>query len=374
MRPFGAWFGRLAMAGACLAGAGCGGGDVPDPDSDSRAAAPEPSARVVDRGAAAEAAAPEPAAAPQPDAVALASNTPPADGEKASPSQDPAKPAEAEPAAPALKGDASGTEEMLRMAGTPGATPPAGDPSTPNGSPAPSTPGASPSQPAPAPAPGPGPGPGPSAPTGPAPGENQGPGMKPGMRRAGEPQAPGGPGAPAGPGPSGEPGRPDGPGGPAGPQFGGPPGGPGGPGGQNPPGTSGPVSFRFPATAVQAFLAALKAKDKDRLSQATARRAPTEADEKHRKIFAAIIDQSISDDELDEMSKALEGFQVAQVLQAKSTGQIKVIIRKMSGRDMLQRTLVTRKEKEGWKVMDVESMYDFKPGLPPMMRGRGRRR
>ncbi len=39
MRPFGAWFGRLAMAGTCLLGAGCGGGgDIPDPDSDSHAA------------------------------------------------------------------------------------------------------------------------------------------------------------------------------------------------------------------------------------------------------------------------------------------------------------------------------------------------
>jgi hypothetical protein len=126
-----------------------------------------------------------------------------------------------------------------------------------------------------------------------------------------------------------------------------------------------------------AFLAALKAKDKDRLAQTTAARAPTEAEEKHRKIFAAIIEQSISDDELDEMSKALDGFRVVQVLPAKSTGRIGVIIAKRDGKDMLQRTIMTRKEQiapgqSGWKVLDIAQMYDFKPGLPPIfMRGRG---
>ena len=148
----------------------------------------------------------------------------------------------------------------------------------------------------------------------------------------------------------------------------------GSPGGasQDPTAAMGPAAFKNPMTSVQAFLAALKAKDKDRLSQATARRAPTEADEKHRKIFAAIIDQSIADDELDELSKALEGFQVAQVLQAKSSARIGVVIRKMSGRDMLQRTVMTRKEKEGWKVMDVESLLEFK-AMPTFGRP-GRRR
>jgi uncharacterized protein (DUF1800 family) len=126
---------------------------------------------------------------------------------------------------------------------------------------------------------------------------------------------------------------------------------------------------------VTAFLNALKAKDKDRLAEATAKRAPTEAEEKHRKIFTEIMDGSISDDDLDEMSKALSGFTVVQVLDAKSTGRIGVVVSKRDGKDTLQRTIMTRKEKEGWKVLDIANMYDFKPGLPPLMRGRsGRRR
>jgi hypothetical protein len=135
--------------------------------------------------------------------------------------------------------------------------------------------------------------------------------------------------------------------------------------------TKGKTAFRLPNTAVTAFLAALKAKNKDRLAETTAKRAPTEADEKHRKIFSEIIDGSISDDDLDEMSKALDGFQVISVLPAKSTRRIDVVISKMSGKDRLQRTIVTRQEIDGWKVLDIEAMYDFKPGLPPMMRGRG---
>ncbi len=142
------------------------------------------------------------------------------------------------------------------------------------------------------------------------------------------------------------------------------PGGPGGPGGsgQESAALRGNAAFKHPYTAVQAFLAALKAKDKDRLAQTTASRAPTEAEEKHRKIFAAIVEQSISDDELDEMAKALDGFKVMQVLPAKSTGRIGVVVAKRDGMDMLHRTIITRKEKEGWKVLDIDKAYDFKPG------------
>jgi hypothetical protein len=152
---------------------------------------------------------------------------------------------------------------------------------------------------------------------------------------------------------------------------GGGPGGFGGGSGSDPTAAMGKNAYLRPNTAVVAFLAALKSKNKDRLAETVAKRAPTEAVEKHRKIFSEIIDGSISDDDIDEMAKALEGFQVTQVLQAKSTRRIDVIVSKMSGRDRLQRTIVTRQEVEGWKVLDIEAMYDFKPGLPPMMRGRG---
>jgi len=404
MRPIGAWFGRLAMAGACLAWAGCGRGDVPDPDSDTSAIS-EPSPKSVARGGAqaapeapvaeAPAAEAEPAArpsapaAPEP-APAVASNPPAAEAEK--PAAASATEAPAPAPAPAIKGDASGTEEMLRIGATPAATPAPGDPVAaatpgPGGSASPSMTAMPAGMPGATPAAAPGPGgsasssmpagmPGATPAAAPGPGGSASPSMT-AMPAGMEGATPAGmPGAtPAGiPGslPSGL--------GPVGIQEGGGSGGfggMGGPGGTNDPNGSaptGPASYRYPQTAVMAFLNALTAHDKDRLSQATARRAPTESVEKHQKIFAAIVDQSISDDELEEMAKAMTGYQVFQVLQAKSTGRIGVVIAKMDGRDRLQRTLTVRKEKEGWKVMDISEIYDFKPGISPNLTGRGRRR
>lgn len=137
--------------------------------------------------------------------------------------------------------------------------------------------------------------------------------------------------------------------------------GSGGGGGGGAGGSAQPGAFRNPATAVDEFLKALKAKDKDRLAEATARRSTDEAVESHRKVFAAILEQSLSDEELDDLAKSLEGFNVVMQLPAKSTGMIGIVIGKMDGRDVLRRTVKVRKEKDGWKVLDFEKMYDFKP-------------
>lgn len=148
-------------------------------------------------------------------------------------------------------------------------------------------------------------------------------------------------------------------------------GGPGEAGNQDPL-LRGAAAFQRPSTAVQAFLAAVRAKDKERLAQTVALHAPTEAAEKHRKIFSAIAEQSITDDELDEMAKTLDGYQVVSQLAAYSTGKIGILVSKMSGRDRLQRTITTRKEREGWKVLDVDGVMDFKYIPTPTRRGRGR--
>ncbi len=328
MRPSGAWLGRLVMAGSCLAWAGCGGGDVPDPDSDASAAADQPS-KVVDKGAepAAEPAAPQaprgPAKpsgeatgpkAPVAAEAAVARAEPPVASTPAPTVAEVEKPATTDapaPAqAPALKGDASGTEEMMRIASAPPA--PADAPPTA-------------STPSPAPAPAPNPPIASAAPTA--------PGMAPGSPRNDIGSL--GRGA-----------------------FG---------AAENPPGGASqavatrPGAFNQPAGAVDAFLSALRSKNKDQLAEATARRSATEAEEKHRKIFAEIIEGSISDVELDEMSKAMEGYRISYQLPAKSTGRIGVVVSKQQGRDLLQRTVITRKERDGWKVMDIEGAYDFKP-------------
>ncbi len=354
MTPTRLWLGCLAMAGSCLVAAGCGGSDVPDPASDSMAAA-EPTAKVVDRSGANESApeptpeatpaptptptpTPAPAAAP---VVAAAPSEPKPEAATASTNPEPspaaATPSPTETAAATPKADSSGTEEMLRVAGNTPSTPTAtaGDAAAP-------TPAPGGAAPAPAPAAGPGE---------PAPGGGN---ARNRAREAAMSPAVADRTAPGGGETAMNPKGAMMPGGGRG-QF----GSQGGTAAND--ADPGPGAFRNPATAVEAFLKALKAKNKDRLSQATAKRAATESVEKHQKIFAAILDQSISDEELDDMAKALEGFQVSGILPAKSTGQIGVLINKMENRDRLQRTVHVRREKEGWKVMDFGGTIDFKP-------------
>jgi len=358
MKPTGFWLGCLAMAGSCLVWAGCGGGDVPDPASDS-AAATEPAAQI-NQGGPVAASAPEPAPAlpaqatpePQPKAEAATAPTPAPTPEvepaklasTTTGSTDPAPAAEAAPsateAAPASpKGDASGTEEMLRIGGS--------------SSPAPSVASPAPtSNPTPTPA---------------VTAASSGGNNSPEARARGQESA-------ANPAPTSGTGGGDEVSRRGGGRMAGAGGGSFGSVGGSAANDRdpGPGAFRSPNTAVEAFLSALRAKNKDRLSQATAKRAATESVEKHQKIFAAILEGSISDEELDDMAKSLEGFQVNGILPAKSTGQVGVTIGRSNGIDQLQRTVQVRREKEGWKVMDFGGVFIFKP--TGVMRGRFGRR
>jgi hypothetical protein len=114
-----------------------------------------------------------------------------------------------------------------------------------------------------------------------------------------------------------------------------------------------PPDYRYPVTAVNTFLSALRAKDPERLSQATALRAEFEAAEKNRKQLKAIIDKSLPDSDLNDLAKGFEGFTVAGTNQPKSTGRLGVILQKSDGKDMLRRTIEVRNEAKGWKVLDI---------------------
>ena len=125
---------------------------------------------------------------------------------------------------------------------------------------------------------------------------------------------------------------------------------------------NGPADTHTPTGAVRAFLNALKARDRDKLNEATAMRSTREAvSEKNRDLFTKIVDLSISDAELDEIAKKLDGFQVAGENAVKSTGTQGVYIDKPSeDGGILRRTVTTRKEKKGWGVMDVTGPTEFK--------------
>ena len=94
---------------------------------------------------------------------------------------------------------------------------------------------------------------------------------------------------------------------------------------------------------------ALHAKDRDRLSEATALRAQTEAStEKMKELLGKIVDMSVSDSEIDELAKKLEGCRVAGENAVKSTGRLGVYVDKRTSEGSIVRyTLTGAQGKEG---------------------------
>ncbi len=142
----------------------------------------------------------------------------------------------------------------------------------------------------------------------------------------------------------------------------GPGGGPGGGAGAGR--DDGPADFHSPQGAVKAFLAALKAKDLDRLNESTALRAQVEAgSSKSRELFKKIFDLNLSESELDELAGKLDGYSISNENPPKSTGRVEVIIRKViKSNDYVLRKVTVRHEKKGWGVLDVAGEMEFKSG------------
>lgn len=347
MRSTRPWIARLGWVGLLAAGlSGCGGSS----DQESVVIADSPA-----EGAGGAAAPPAPVAATDEAAPAAAATTAVADND---PGPAPAPAAEAEePAAPVAKGDASATNEMIGLGGS---AVPAAD------APPPGTPG---SETATASAPGDQPNAGGGerklgslSPTGASgyPGAGGTSSGYPGS--SGSSSAP--PGYPgAGGGNSGYPGAggrnsgyPGTAGGAA--SQGGYPGAGGAMaeagGGSVVGGNAGPADFRTPIGGLNAFLAAVKAKDREGIVEATALRAPLEATERNKKFFASIADRSISDAAIAELAKQLEGYQISGNNDPKSTGRFSYILSKSNQQSgSFRRTITLRKEAKGWKVLDI---------------------
>jgi hypothetical protein len=126
----------------------------------------------------------------------------------------------------------------------------------------------------------------------------------------------------------------------------------------------GPGDFTSPIGAVQAFLSALKAKDADRLSEATALRATDireQTSTKSQDMFKKIQDLSLTDSEMDTLSKKLEGYSIAGENPPKSTGRADVVIQKSGENGRYSRRKITvRREKKGWGVLDIGVELEFK--------------
>jgi hypothetical protein len=162
-------------------------------------------------------------------------------------------------------------------------------------------------------------------------------------------------------------GRGGGPGGRGGPGLGPGGGAPGGGGlgaggGAGNQADDGPADVRTPQGAVRSFLNALKAKDADRLSESTALRAARDSAAKNRELFDKIIKVTISDSELDELAKKLEGYKVAGENPQTSTGKADVVVQKSGDNGVYyKRRITARREKKGWGVLDIGPAQPFRP-------------
>ncbi|MGO9601409.1 MAG: hypothetical protein ACLP7Q_25795 [Isosphaeraceae bacterium] len=125
----------------------------------------------------------------------------------------------------------------------------------------------------------------------------------------------------------------------------------------------GPADIHSPDGAVRSFLFALSIRDKNRLSEATALRSQTEApSDKSKELFGKIVLGNISDAELDDIARKLDGYQVAGENAVHSKGKLGIIIRRRTAEGgFLSRTVTVRKEKKGWGVMDISSPIEFTP-------------
>jgi hypothetical protein len=125
----------------------------------------------------------------------------------------------------------------------------------------------------------------------------------------------------------------------------------------------GPADIRSPDGAVRSFLLALRSRDKDRLAEATALRAQTESSsEKSKELFGKIVLGNISDAELDDIARKLDGYRVAGENAPHSRGKLGIVIaRPTTEGGYLSRVVTVRKEKKGWGVMDIGSPTEFRP-------------
>ena len=132
-------------------------------------------------------------------------------------------------------------------------------------------------------------------------------------------------------------------------------------------------NFRTPVGAVTAFLNALKVKDPERLAEATALRAPTEAKPRNRDLFSAILEKSLTEEDLNELAIKLDGFQIVDFNPPHSSARLGVILMKPSRNgSQLIRTITARHEKAGWKVVDISGQGELeKPILIPRGFGTG---
>jgi hypothetical protein len=129
--------------------------------------------------------------------------------------------------------------------------------------------------------------------------------------------------------------------------------------------------YSQPDAAVRTFLDAAKNKNLTVLAEATALRAAYEArTERQRKFFEALKNENAPQEDLDELSRSVDGMQILGMSQPKSTNTRAFTIGRQEDGKLITRTVYVRREKDGWKVQDIGPARSQNVGIRPL-RGAG---
>ena len=114
----------------------------------------------------------------------------------------------------------------------------------------------------------------------------------------------------------------------------------------------------------------MKAKDVQKLADATAKHAEFESSSNHRVLMKSILDASVNQADLDDLARSFDGMKVEGIGTRKSSGMVNVVVSKTERvvvkssttnsnqniSNYMNRTLYLRKEADGWKVQDFGAL------------------
>jgi hypothetical protein len=124
-----------------------------------------------------------------------------------------------------------------------------------------------------------------------------------------------------------------------------------------------PANLRTPQKAVQFFLDALKANNREQLAEATSHHALTEpSDEKKRKLFKSILDKSVSDSELRKLVSEFDGYEIKSVYPRNkgATWIAVVVVKPGTNGQQFKRMFSLMHAKLGWKITDFSDPNEVK--------------
>jgi hypothetical protein len=117
-------------------------------------------------------------------------------------------------------------------------------------------------------------------------------------------------------------------------------------------------------TAAEAFMKAAAAKDTKVLAEATALRAETEAKLlPTRQMLKSLREENASAEDLDALSRAFDGMQIVGEAPSKSSMTRVISLARQDDNMLIKRSLYVRKEKAGWKVVDISDPRSERTGI-----------